>query len=207
MNATERAAFEAWMRTDGPKLDTASLKPDGRYWSSHTQLMWESWQAARATSGAVPQGWKLVPAGFTNEICCAIEQEIDSQLAASGISALVHRQDGMEVWRAALAAAPQPPAANNSTDWPAEFEKLQTPMGVHLAMLAGTIAKISVRDCAHTHGATELERLDAALAAAQAQPVELPPFDFDTASHTGSRIRGYRAETVQALLAAQKGQP
>lgn len=48
-----------------------------------------------------------------------------------------------------LAAAPQPPAARPVED---VLAKLQTPEGVHANMLHGKIAKISMAQCAHTHG-------------------------------------------------------
>jgi hypothetical protein len=51
----------------------------------------------------------LVPRYATNAIACAIEAEIDSQLVASGLSPIqMQRQDGHDVWEAAIAvAAPQ----------------------------------------------------------------------------------------------------
>lgn len=52
----------------------------------------------------VPPGYKLVPIAATNEIVCAIEHEIDNQVDASGMSGVMHRQDGQQVWDAAIAA-------------------------------------------------------------------------------------------------------
>ena len=48
----DRAEFEAWMASTGPRFDTTDRKPDGRYWSSHTHLMWEAWRAARRAPAA-----------------------------------------------------------------------------------------------------------------------------------------------------------
>jgi hypothetical protein len=58
---------------------------------------------------AVPDGWKLVPEVPTNEIICAIERTVDEQLVASGMwAADMQRQDGADIYDAALAAAPSP---------------------------------------------------------------------------------------------------
>jgi hypothetical protein len=40
----------------------------------------------------------------------------------------------------------------------ADLEKLKDPAAVHLNMLKGTIAKISMMQCAHIHGMAEMER-------------------------------------------------
>ena len=39
-----RAAFEAWAKEQ--LYPVVEKKPDGRYWSSHTHIVWETWQAA-----------------------------------------------------------------------------------------------------------------------------------------------------------------
>jgi len=43
---SEREAFEAWAHAQG--YEVKSLKPDGRYWSSHTHQAWKCWQARAA---------------------------------------------------------------------------------------------------------------------------------------------------------------
>jgi hypothetical protein len=52
----------------------------------------------------------------------------------------------------------------------ADLEKLKDPTAVHLNMLRGTVARISMANCAHTHGVqfNELEAAEAALADARA---------------------------------------
>lgn len=40
-----REEFESLCHLQG--LQTEAKKPDGRYWSSHTHLAWEFWQASR----------------------------------------------------------------------------------------------------------------------------------------------------------------
>ena len=87
-------ALEQWATKRNLQLDDADVKG------------WRAALAATPSASAVPDGWKRVPVVCTNEICCAIEREIDSQLAASGIAGPMHRQDGAEIWNAALAATP-----------------------------------------------------------------------------------------------------
>lgn len=68
----EQLAFETWMETEGPKFDTTSHKPDGRYWSSHTELMWQAWKARseiKEQTVDVQNGYKLVPLVPTLAMC------------------------------------------------------------------------------------------------------------------------------------------
>jgi hypothetical protein len=59
------------------------------------------------TAGAIPEGWKLVPTAPTVEMIVAIENQIDSQLTASGMDPRhMFRQDGEYVYEAMLAATP-----------------------------------------------------------------------------------------------------
>lgn len=69
-------------------------------------------RAALAAQTPAPLiGWKIVPVEATNEIICAIEAMVDQQLIASGSSpADMVRQDGSDIWDAAIAAAPSPEA-------------------------------------------------------------------------------------------------
>jgi hypothetical protein len=58
---------------------------------------------------SVPEGYVLLPIEPTIEMIVAIEVEIDSQLTASGMLPVdMFRQDGENVYRAMIAAAPQP---------------------------------------------------------------------------------------------------
>lgn len=75
--------------------------------------------ALASTAAALPAGRVMVPESATTEIVCAIEREIDEQVTASGMSGVMHRQDGYEVWSAALAAAPKAEPARPAGEYPA----------------------------------------------------------------------------------------
>ena len=59
------------------------------------------------THTSPPEGMVMVPRKASVAIICAIEGEVDSQLTASAMEpGLMHRQDGSDIWDAAIAAAP-----------------------------------------------------------------------------------------------------
>lgn len=65
------------------------------------------------THPSPPEGMVMVPLKATNSITCAIENEVDSQLVASAMDPrLMHRQDGSDVWDAAIAAVIAPPTSS-----------------------------------------------------------------------------------------------
>jgi hypothetical protein len=65
--ATERADFERHAAGLGYSVDPDTRAGrEGGYWSSHTHLMWETWQAAKRTQ-TVPAGWVLMPEEVTGE--------------------------------------------------------------------------------------------------------------------------------------------
>ena len=65
------------------------------------------------THPSTPEGMVMVPLKATNSITCAIENEVDSQLVASAMDPrLMHRQDGSDVWDAAIAAVSAPPTSS-----------------------------------------------------------------------------------------------
>lgn len=65
---------------------------------------------AKQLEPTIQPGWRLVPISAPNEVVCAIEAMVDQQLIASGSSpADMLRQDGADIWDAALAAAPAAP--------------------------------------------------------------------------------------------------
>lgn len=93
-------------------------------WSATAATNWNATLASHQ-GVAVPAGWRLVPVAAPDVITVAIENEIDSQLYASGSSpADMVRQDGAEVWAAAIAAAPQPPAVKGADPRPLFDRKL-----------------------------------------------------------------------------------
>ena len=62
--------------------------------------------ALASTAAQPPAGWVMVPEHATPEIACAIEQEIDAQVGASGMSGCMEG-NGYRMWDAALASAPK----------------------------------------------------------------------------------------------------
>ena len=69
--------------------------------------------ATQSAHPSPPEGMVMVPLKATNSITCAIENEVDSQLVASAMDPrLMHRQDGSDVWDAAIAAVIAPPTSS-----------------------------------------------------------------------------------------------
>jgi hypothetical protein len=95
---------------DAAELESAITEMHNDLSEAHGRITeLEAQLAAAPVAAQEPTDYKLVPIAATNEIVCAIEREIDNQLAASGMSGVMHRQDGQHVWDAAIAAAPAPP--------------------------------------------------------------------------------------------------
>lgn len=103
--ASERERFEAWC---AEKLPVRMI--GGLYVNPDTRTALAAWQARAALDRpAVPDGWQIVPKQAPDVIICAIESMVDQQLVASGSSPVdMVRQDGSDIWDAALAAAPAP---------------------------------------------------------------------------------------------------
>ena len=96
----ERAEFEAWSQANN-KYHVSGYNP-------HNDL-WEAWQAARSAPAApVPQGWKLVQI----ELLERIQESLGSFLSDQGWSQ--SDMDTADALGGLLAAAPQPPACNQS---------------------------------------------------------------------------------------------
>lgn len=106
---------------DSPEFRALVEMWAGKYHSAYLQVRKGHEQAYRALiahidawgarMAGVPAGWKLMPEVPTNEIICAIERKVDDQLVASGMWAQdMCRQDGADIYEAALAAAPAPQA-------------------------------------------------------------------------------------------------
>lgn len=90
-----------------------------------------------AAPAGIPAGWKLVPVEPSLEMWKVLVCWTESENAR-------------RLYRAILAVAPQPPAVQPAAG--DILAPLQTAEGVHANMLAGKIAKISMAQCARTHG-------------------------------------------------------
>lgn len=113
----ERELFEAhldqMMQDDEPAFNRLD---DGRYESSEVQMHWQTWQAARADTARIVAEAVAEALKCTDAMAVALEQEMDNQLRASGMDANhVHRQDGFELWAAAIRARSAQPDAGEPT--------------------------------------------------------------------------------------------
>jgi hypothetical protein len=105
--ASEREAFEAWLRREYP-LSWALMT------AHETALMRDAWKRARAAAPAVqapPDGWKLVPVEPAAEMQAAGAEVVSSRFDTSLLNSL---WIGNKVYRAMIAAAPT--AAQPNTD-------------------------------------------------------------------------------------------
>ena len=84
---TERERFEAWAARQGFLMDAYN---DG-FVDPSTRFAWEAWQAA------CPNGWRLVPM-----------EPSQYQQNAGSVARYHHESDCRGIYRAMLAAAPQP---------------------------------------------------------------------------------------------------
>lgn len=120
MTDSDRAEFEAWMVETGPRFNTTERKPDGRYWSSHTHLMWQAWQAARRGPIAPVLQERLrvnpkadpVPQGWTDDqmISFAWMILLNGGSHVDSIEQRLGKFRGLEALRGnSVPAAPQPP--------------------------------------------------------------------------------------------------
>lgn len=124
----ERAEFEAWALINMATYRTPEwmfLKnKSGEYAHFDVNLVWSAWQAARrAPVVQVPQGWKLVPVESTEEMARAFRADDAPYFFAM---TTIRCNDFAERYRAALAAAPQPPEAEPVRKPLTEEELLQT---------------------------------------------------------------------------------
>ena len=107
---SERDEFEAWHKREVmPDECLFERRADGRYNFAGTQNRWDAWQAARATpQQAVPEGWKLVPEQPTDRMVgVAIRKRDDYSDIHAGRKSYPYAET-CELYRAMLAAAPQP---------------------------------------------------------------------------------------------------
>lgn len=93
----EREAFEAWVGSNGRKVERSS---DGSYKSMTLDKEWEAWQAAKAQ--AVPEGFVLVPKQPTPKMIDAtwnFDEEIQD---------MSHNSRNEFIYNAMIAAAQEP---------------------------------------------------------------------------------------------------
>lgn len=96
---TEREEFETWCLA--PERDLYVEQLGLGYFHPVTSVLWDCWQARRASKPAVAEGWKLVPVDPTREM----------------LNAGRHLDGTESVYRTMLAAAPAAPAQTMPLGW------------------------------------------------------------------------------------------
>lgn len=101
----ERKAFEAWYKKSyGINIDLPVM-PNGQYPELRKQFSWDSWQASVNREGFV-----LIK--NNSRTIVAIEQMVEQQVEASGITQDVFRLDGEQILEAMLSAQEQSNESN-----------------------------------------------------------------------------------------------
>lgn len=93
---SESRAFEAWRNAQVESLRRMGCAEAADAFYNLGSVQWAGWQARASLAVSVPEGWKLVPVGLTNDMRAAM-------MSAKGSL--------FDVYRATISAAPTAPTA------------------------------------------------------------------------------------------------